>query len=31
MRIETADKTPEENAGEILVYLEAEGLIPAKS
>ena len=31
LRIETADKTPEENAGEILVYLEAEGLIPAKS
>ena len=26
-----ADKTPEENAAEILVYLEAEGLIPAKS
>jgi adenylylsulfate kinase len=31
LRIETADKTPEENAQEILSYLEAEGLIPAKS
>ena len=30
IRIETAGKTPEENAAEILAYLEAEGLIPAK-
>jgi adenylylsulfate kinase len=30
LRIETADKTPEENAQEILAYLEGEGLIPAK-
>lgn len=29
IRIETADKTPEDNAGEILDYLESEGLIPA--
>jgi adenylylsulfate kinase len=30
IRIETAGKTPEENAQEILGYLESEGLIPAK-
>jgi adenylylsulfate kinase len=30
IRIETAGKTPEENAQEILAYLEAEELIPAK-
>ena len=30
LRIETAGKTPEENAQEILSYLESEGLIPAK-
>ena len=30
IRIETAGKTPEENAAEILAYLEAKGLIPAK-
>jgi adenylyl-sulfate kinase len=30
IRVETHDKTPEESAAEVLAYLEAEGLIPAK-
>jgi adenylylsulfate kinase len=30
LRIETAGKTPEESAQDVLAYLESEGLIPAK-
>jgi adenylylsulfate kinase len=30
IRVETHDKTPEQSAAQILAYLEAEGLIPAK-
>ena len=30
IRVETHDKTPEESAEQVLAYLEAEGLIPAK-
>ncbi len=30
LRVETAGKTPEESAQDVLAYLEAEGLIPAK-
>jgi adenylyl-sulfate kinase len=30
IRVETHDKSPEESAAQVLAYLEAEGLIPAK-